>query len=423
MKLLSLNTYNYRRGGSDTVFFEHDKLFQENQWNTAVFTMQHPNNEHSSWDKYFVNELEFGNDYSFFQRIVMASKIIYSWEARKNLDRLLKVFNPDIAHVHCIYHHLSPSVLSLLKSKNIPVVMTAHDLKLACPAYKMFNENGICEKCKNNNLIHVMRNKCIHNSLPASTLVAVESSIHKLLGLYKNNLDKVVVPSIFFKIKLMEWGWPEEKLNYIPNFIYAEKFKTNFKPGEYFLYFGRLAPEKGIKTLIEATKQAAVKLRIIGTGPIEDEIKILVKENEENIQMLGYKSGDDLWDEVKHARAIVLPSEWYENAPMSLLEAYACGKPVIGAKIGGIPEMIQENKTGFTFTSGDSQQLATKLTHIQNLPNSEIEQLGKNAREYVESTFTRQRYFEDMLDLYASLGVSTNGLKQKYTGVENGCAN
>jgi len=407
LKLLSLNTYHYRRGGSDAVFFDHDRLFQDAGWETAVFTMHHPQNESSPWSDYFADELEFGHAYSLRQKLLMAGKVVYSWEARTKLGRLLDNFAADVAHVHCIYHHLSPSVLSLLHERGIPTVMTAHDLKLACPAYKMLNKHGICEKCKNGNLLHVIKNRCIHDSLITSTVVAVESAIHKSLGMYKNNLDRVVTPSIFFREKLIEWGWDPGKLTYIPNFIDANQYAPQYEPGDYFLYFGRLAPEKGVDTLIKAALAAGVKLRIAGTGPFEAELRALLPGNSEQVEFLGFCRGEKLWSLIREARAIVLPSQWYENAPISILEAYASGKPVIGAHIGGIPEMLQEGETGFLFESGNVSDLAGKLEAIRDTPNHRVSEMGRAARRYVRATFTAERYFNDMLTLYKSLGVGT----------------
>lgn len=404
-KLLSLNTYHYRRGGSDAVFFDHDALFKKMGWETAVFTMHHPLNEPSPLSEYFADELEFGNAYSKWQKLKMAGKVIYSWEAKAKLEKLLKNFEPDIVHTHCIYHHLSPSVLSLLRSRGIPSVMTAHDLKLACPAYKMLNKNGVCEKCKNGNLLHLIKNRCIHNSLGASSLVAVESAIHKIFKLYKKNLDRVIAPSKFFKDKLIEWGWSSEQIVYIPNFIDINSYIPKYEAGDYFLYFGRLAPEKGVDTLIKAAIDSDVKLLIAGTGPYESELRKLVPEDSSQIEFLGFCSGDKLWDLIRNARAIVLPSQWYENAPISVLEAYASGKPVIGARIGGIPEMLEEDKTGYLFESGNRVELSGKLEKVKNLPDDTISNMGKAAREYVSMTFTAQRYMDDMLALYRSLGV------------------
>jgi glycosyltransferase involved in cell wall biosynthesis len=406
-KLLSLNTYNYRRGGSDAVFFDHDALFRETGWETAVFTMHHPNNESSPWSSYFANELEFGHAYSIWEKMAMAGKVIYSWEARSKLAKLLDKFSPDIAHAHCIYHHLSPSVLSLLHERGIPTVMTAHDLKLACPAYKMLNKHGICEKCKHGNLSQVILNRCIHNSLSTSTLVAVESAVHKAFGLYRRNLDRVICPSRFFRKKLMEWGWPTEKLVYIPNYIDCEKYSPDYNAGKYFLYFGRLAPEKGVDTLIRATGQAGIRLKIAGTGPYEQDLKILADGVGSKIDFLGYCSGEKLWTLIRNARAIVLPSEWYENAPISILEAYASGKPVIGARIGGIPEMVKDKETGFLFESGNMMELSSILAGVQKLNDRTITEMGHASQNYVRAAFTSQRYLEDMLKLYHSIGITS----------------
>lgn len=402
-RLLSLNSYHYRRGGSDAVFFDHDRLFRDSGWETAVFTMHHPQNEPSRWSEYFADELEFGEAYSLAQKTRMATKVIYSFEARNKLEKLLDQFTPDVAHAHCIYHHLSPSVLGLLHRRGIPTVMTAHDLKLACPAYKMLNRSGICEKCKKGNLTHLVINRCIHNSLATSTLVAIESAIHKSLGLYKRSLDKIVTPSQFFREKLMQWGWPAEKLVHIPNFLDSSHYTPDYNPGNYFLYFGRLAPEKGVDTLIRATALAGVRLKIAGTGPYEDRLRSLSAENGADVTFLGYCSGDTLWELIRSCRAVVLPSQWYENAPISILEAYASGKPVLGAQIGGIPEMINENTTGFLYTSGDVNELSNLLDKINRLSVSDIQALGREARSHVERNYSEELYLNRMLDLYNSI--------------------
>ena len=404
--LLSINTYHYRRGGSDALFFEHDALLRGLGWNTAVMTMHHPKNELSPWSEFFVDEIEFGHAYGALQKLAMAGKVVYSVEARHKLDKLLARFRPDVAHVHCIYHHISPSVLPLLKARGIPVVMTAHDLKLCCPAYKMLNRDGICEKCKDGNLLNVALNRCLRDSLAVSSLIMIESIVHRTLGLYRDNLDRIVVPSEFFKNKHIEWGWPAEKLVFIPNFVRAESFIPQFEPGDYFFYFGRLALEKGVATLIRAAARAGVRLRIAGTGPEEAMLKTLAAEVGGDIEFLGFVSGQPLWKWVRESRAMVLPSEWYENAPMSVLEAYASGKPVIGALIGGIPEMVNEGETGWLFNSGSIDELAERMAHMQGQPDAEVVAMGKEARRLVEEKFNEKLYLNRMLNLYQSLGVN-----------------
>lgn len=404
-KLLSLNSYNYRRGGSDVVFLEHDTMFRAQGWDTAVMTMHHPKNEPSPWSRFFADEIEFGHEYGVMDKLAMAGKVIYSLEAKRKMSALLDAFPADVAHAHCIYHHLSPSVLGELKQRGIPTVMTAHDLKLACPAYKMLNRGGVCEKCRSGNLLHVVANRCIRDSLPVSALIMLESAVHKSLGLYRRNLDRVVAPSLFYKQKLMEWGWPEQQLAYIPNYVDAAAYMPRYEPGDYFFYFGRLAMEKGVATLIRAAAQAKVKLRIAGTGPEGDALKALAAEVGGDIEFLGFVSGEPLWTLVREARAIVLPSEWYENAPMSVLEAYACGKPVIGARIGGIPEMVHEGKSGALFESGNVSELAESLSHLSAMPDEQVSNMGEVARDYVLNNFTAARYLREMMMLYAELGV------------------
>lgn len=400
--LLSLNNYHYRRGGADVMFLEHDALFRQKGWKTAVFSMNHPKNEVSPWQEYFIDEMEFGFSYSPWKKLGMASKVIYSWEASSKLERLIRKFQPDIAHAHCVYHHLSPSVLSTLHRHGIPVVLTAHDLKLGCPAYKMLTHDGICERCKNGNLLHLVRNRCIHNSLGISVLIAIESGLHKLLNLYRNNIDKIVVPSCFYEKKLIEWGWPSEKLVYIPNYVKADEFEPQYKPGDYFVYFGRLAPEKGIETLIRSALQANIRLVIIGTGPNEEYLRSIASGSQK-INFVGRKENSDLWSIVKYARCTVLPSEWYENAPMSILESYALGKPVIGARIGGITEMIREGETGYLFESGRVNELAALLQQIAKKPDNLVKFMGYSARKFVEFGYTANNYFERTIDLYRLL--------------------
>lgn len=406
-RLLSVNSYHYRRGGSDAVYLDHAGLMEELGWENAFFSMHHPKNYPTPWSKYFIDELEFGHDYSAVQKLVMASKVVYSFEAQRKLRRLLDDFMPDIAHLHCIYHHQSPSILSTLSKAGVPAVMTAHDLKIACPAYKMLNETGICERCKDGSVFNVIKHRCVRGSLGASAIVAAESGLHRMLNTYQRYLSRVVVPSRFFMDKFVEWGWPREKFAYIPNYVDASRFEPQYTPGGYFLYFGRLAPEKGVGTLLRAAAQAGVALKLAGTGPEDGALRALGVELGGCAEFLGYQGGTALWDLIRGARAVVLPSEWYENAPMSLLESFALGKPAIGARIGGIPEMIDEGVNGWVFESGNVAALADRLREVAALPDARLEDMGKAARETVASRFSRARYVEATLSLYAELGVSS----------------
>ncbi|WOC15583.1 glycosyltransferase family 4 protein [Pseudochrobactrum sp. MP213Fo] len=406
MRLLAINNYFYRRGGAEAIFLDHMSLFEEIGWDAVPFAMQHPQNLPSDWSDYFVSEIEYGRASSAFTKVKQAAKIIYSREAQRNISALITAAKPDIAHAHNVYHHLSPSIFSTLKDHNIPVVMTVHDLKLACPAYKMLVDGHVCEQCKGGHIYNVVANRCIKGSLPLSGLVLVETAIHRMLGLYRNKVDRFVVPSRFYRDKLIEWGWPQEQLVYIPNFVETQHLQPVYEAQDYFLFAGRLAPEKGLVTLIHAAAKTGVRLVIAGTGPDEAALHALVKVLDAPVTFAGYVTGEKLHRLIGEARALVLPSEWYENAPVSILEAYALGTPIIGARIGGIPEMIREGETGLSAEAGNIDDLAQQLATMAALPLAERNHMGLAGRDWILNDFSADAYRERMLTLYAELGVS-----------------
>jgi glycosyltransferase involved in cell wall biosynthesis len=404
-RILNVNSYHYRRGGSDVVYFEHARMLESAGWDAGYFSMNHPKNEPTPWSQHFIDEIEFGHAYGLMQKLQMAGKVVWSFEAQRKLRQLLDQFPADVAHLHCIYHHLSPSILPVFAERGVPVVMTAHDLKIACPAYKMLNRTGVCERCRDGSVLNVIKHRCVRDSLAASAVVAIESGLQRTMKTYLKHLAAVVVPSQFFLNKFVEWGWPRDRFAYIPNYVDAGSFRMASEAGAYFLYFGRLAPEKGVDTLIRAAVQAGVALRIAGTGPNEAELKALAAQLGGDVEFLGFKSGEDLRTLVREARAVVLPSQWYENAPMSVLESFAQGVPVVGARIGGIPEMVEHGHTGWLFTSGALDELADLLRQIKQLPDAAVSEMGRSARQRVELDFHRAGYLEAMLALYERLGV------------------
>lgn len=403
--LLSINNYYYHRGGAETVFLEHNQMFGNAGWRVVPFSMWHPKNLPTPWMQYFVEEIEFGEQYSLAEKLRRVPKVIYSFEARQKLSRLIDTITPRICHAHNIYHHISPSILSLLHSRGVPTVMTLHDLKIACPAYQMLTHDGVCERCKGGKLHNVLVHRCIQGSRALSAIVMVESVLHRMLGSYSRCVDQFVVPSRFYIEKLCEWGFARSKFEHVPNPVDTRRFTPRYTPGQSFVYFGRLSREKGIATLIRAAAVARVRLQIAGTGALEPSLRALATELSAPVEFVGFVRGAQLHELVGNARAVVLPSEWYENAPMSVLEAYALGKPVIGANIGGIPELIREGQSGHIFPSGDDAALADVLRRVQRAPDADIEAMGRHARAWVDTDFTAQRYFERTLAIYNRLGA------------------
>jgi glycosyltransferase involved in cell wall biosynthesis len=415
-RLLSINNYHYRRGGAEAVYLDQQDLFAAAGWETAAFAMQHPKNIESPYARYFVEEIEFGHDYGLTEKLRMAAKIIHSSEAQRNMDRLLDVFAADVAHVHNVYHHISPSVLPVLSKRGVPVVLTAHDLKLLCPAYTMLRDGSPCEECAGSSTIHALRHRCIKGSGALSGLIAMESGIHRMTGVYRKHIDKVVAPSQFYRDKFVEYGWPEEQVAYVPNFLVAEDFEPRFEAGDYFVFVGRLSYEKGVDTLVRAAAAAGVPLKVVGDGPLRQSLEDLYGGEDASIRFEGFQSGDDLWELIRGSRALVIPSEWYENAPISVLEAYAAGKPVIGAEIGGIPELIEVGETGWLFESGSVEALADVLGDVMAMPGDKVQAIGRAARERVETRHSPASYVDNLLAVYEEVGVETSLAQDSMTG-------
>jgi glycosyltransferase involved in cell wall biosynthesis len=405
--LLSINNYFYPRGGAEVLFLEHNRLFEGVGWQVVPFAMRHPQNLPTPWADYFPDEIEFGRSYGLATKLVQAQRVIFSLQARKRMRELLKQVHPRIAHAHNIYHHLSPSILPTLREAGIPVVMTVHDLKLACPAYTMTAANKPCERCRGGRIHNVVANRCIKGSLALSSLIMVETFVHRLLRLYDANVSKFVVPSRFVVDKLVQWGWARDRFVYIPNFVDVERFATDRSIGRRFVYCGRLQGNKGVETLVRAAARAKQPLTMVGGGPEEARLRMLSADLKADVEFLGHLPKEALIGVVQSARAIVVPSEVNENAPLALLEGYAAGRPVIGARIAGIPELVREDETGALFPSGEVDALAAALDRFARLPDARLAEMGAAARRWVEQDFTATRYRNRLLQLYHGLNGAT----------------
>jgi glycosyltransferase involved in cell wall biosynthesis len=401
--LLSINNYFYPRGGAEVLFLEQNQILENAGWQVVPFAMRHAQNLPTPWDAYFPDEIEFGRSYRTRTKLLHAQRVIFSLQARKRLRALLKQVQPRIAHAHNIYHHLSPSILPILRASAIPVVMTVHDLKLACPAYTMMRANKPCERCRGGRIHNVVVHRCIKQSVALSSLVFVESLVHRLLRLYDANVSRFIVPSLFVLEKLVEWGWGRERFVHIPNFVNIEQFHSGRPIGSRFIYCGRLQKLKGVETLVRAAARAKVPVTIVGTGPDEIHVRALSAELCADVQFTGHLGKDALIEVVQSARAIVVPSEVNENAPLALLEGYAAGRPVIGARIAGIPELVREEETGVLFRSADVNELAAALGRFAALPDSRLSDMGAAGRRWVERDFTATRYRDRLLTLYSSV--------------------
>lgn len=402
-RLLAINNYFYRRGGAESVFLDHIDLFEAAGWEVVPFAMQHPANLPSAWSEYFVSEIEYGGTGGPLTKVRQATKVIYSLEARRKVRALIGRAPPTIAHAHNVYHHISPSIFGALKAQGVPLVMTAHDLKLACPAYKMLSQGRVCERCLGGRIHNVLLRRCVKESIVVSGLVLLETLVHRSFGLYRNTIDRLIAPSRFYRDKLVEWGWDAGRVAYIPNSIDAKAYSPATHEGDYVVYAGRLAPEKGLATLVRATALARQRLVLAGSGPEEQTLRKLAGELGADVAFTGYLDRPELKRVIGEARALVLPSEWYENAPISVLEAYALGRPVIGTRIGGIPELIADGETGSLVEPGNAAMLAEALAGLASLPSSARAAMGATGRDWVAREFSPGNYRDRTMALYEAL--------------------
>ena len=404
MKILSINKFHYIYGGSDRYYFELNELLQRNGNEVIPYAMKSPKNIPSEYDDYFVSNVDYWGKNSTKSRIKAASRIFYSNEARRKIKHLIERTKPDLAHIHLIYHQISPSILPIIKEAGIPIIQTLHDYKPVCPTYSLISKNKICERCKGKKFYNAFIQRCNHDSIIFSGINSAEMYLHHSLGWY-DIPDLFITPSNFMRDKLIEFGMPPDKLVHIPNFVNPKKFTVSNQAEDYFVYIGRLIPIKGLKTLIRAMGNinGRTKLLLIGEGPQRSELEMITLEmNLTNVKFLGQLDFHELIKIVSQAKFSVLPSEVYENCPMAVLESMAMGKPVIGAEIGGIPELINDNVDGFLFESGNSEDLAKKINKMIDDPDMNQE-MGTNARKKIEQLYNPEIHYQQVMILYDQL--------------------
>jgi glycosyltransferase involved in cell wall biosynthesis len=408
MRILFLNNFYYLRGGSERVLLEEMRMLKEAGHSVAAFSRANAQNEPSLYDRYFPPDMDTESLGVSLRTLKTVKELVYSGAAKKGLMQVIEEFKPDIAHAHNIYGRLSLSVLDVLKEKGVPTVLTLHDYKLLCPSYLMLNHGAVCERCKGGKFRNAFHAKCHKNSYPASAVYAFESWFNHRFGKYRS-VKIFISPSRFLRNKVIEFGWDSKQIAVIPNFIDSNKIRQPAAPGQYLLYLGRLSHEKGVRTLLTAyypflalhkIANMNVPLMIVGDGPIRNDLENAFGADKENARFTGYLSGKPLYDALAGAKAVVVPSECYENAPLSLIEAFAHGKPVIGARIGGIPEMIDDGVNGLLFESGDVDDLKTKLEHFLNLSDDDVMKMGEAARKKAELEYSPKVHYEKLMAVY-----------------------
>ncbi len=405
MKILLINKFFFLKGGTEKAFFDTANLLQKKGHSVVFFSMSHPENFESQFSRYFLSEIDFEGINAVKDIWRAFFRILYSGEARNKLKKLVQEESPDIVHMHNIHHQISPSILHTLKNFNIPVVQTLHDYKIVCPVYTMLSHGQLCERCRGKKFYHCSIQRCCKDSFSKSILNTLEMYFHhSILRIYRL-VDAFISPSQFLIDKVIEMGF-KGKFFYLPNSIKIEDY-SNIKLWEKntIVYSGRLSKEKGIYTLLQAVKGLPVECQIFGDGSERDNLEMIVKrENIVNVSLCGHVSQTQLQREIQKSMFVLLPSEWYENNPYAVIEAFAMGKPVIGSRIGGIPELIKDHETGLTFEPGNAEELRKNVLYLLN--NSEkIMTLGANARRFIEQNYNQEYHYKELMKIY-NLAIS-----------------
>nr|WP_297705767.1 glycosyltransferase family 4 protein [uncultured Butyrivibrio sp.] len=398
MRVLMVNKFLYPNGGSETYIFKLGEALTAKGHEVQFFGMEHEGRCVGNAVNAYTSDMDFHNA-SKLEKMTYPLKTIYSKEARQKIRLVLDNFKPDVVHLNNFNYQLTPSIiLEVVKWRKdtghaCKIVFTAHDYQLVCPNHMCNNPNTHenCEKCLGGHFMNCTKGKCIHGSTAKSFIGTLEASFWKLNGAYKY-IDTFICCSKFMKSKLDSNPLFASKTVAIHNFLDEIPWKEVGKE-DYVLYFGRYSEEKGIRTLIEAAKRLPdVTFIFAGKGPLEDLV-----DNVENIKNVGFKSGEELENLIRKARVSVYPSEWYENCPFSVMESQLYGTPVIGANIGGIPELIRVGETGLLYKSGDVDALCDAIHEIWQ----DDAKAGKMHEACKELSFdTIDEYLEKLLKIY-----------------------
>lgn len=401
MRILQVNKFFYIRGGAERYFFDLSKLLTDRGHTVIHFSMADAKNFSSPFSRYFVRRLDFSQKENLARSLQKFGHLIYSFEAKKKIEQLIKKTRPDLVHLHNITTYLSPSILSVFKKYHLPVVQTLHDYQLICPNYRLYVNGEICERCRVHKYFQAIFHRCVQHSWSMSAAGCLMMYCHWIGGVYKKSVNLFLAPSKFLAIKFKEWQFGGSIVN-VPYFVALENYQPCFEAGDYIIYFGRLSREKGIFTLLKAMKNLEkVSLKIVGVGPETENCKLQIVNSKlhQRVELLGYRQTEDLQNLIRKARFVVAPSEWYENSPLVILEAMALGKAVVASKIGGIPELVQEHETGLLFQPGNQAELEDKICYLWNHPEVAVN-MGKRGRQVVEEEYGADLHYERIMSVY-----------------------
>lgn len=402
MKVLNINRIHKVAGGADRVYLNTYTLLSENKVNVSCFASAVDGSLQSDFSRYFVSSFETRIP-SIYGKIRVFFKYLYNLEAKRKLSELIVEQKPDIAHVHLFYGVLSSSILSTLKKYNVPIVATIHDYRLLCPSNAFLDKNfQVCERCVKSSFINCSIYRCSEGNFFQSLTLTIEAYIRKYIIKPINYIDHFIFVSEFsFAKHQFQMHQLASKSTVLFNFSDEISVKKEYHFGDYLFYYGRLSEEKGVLNLIKAVKELGIKLKIAGIGPLLDRILSEIADSC-NIEYLGMLNVDEINTVIKNSAFVIVPSEWYENNPMTVIESFSLGKPVIASRIGGIPEIVNFT-TGYLFEAGVVDSMKRTILQALSIDKIAYDNMSGACILFSLNNFDKTQHFSQLLKIYNSV--------------------
>ncbi|GIU85499.1 MAG: glycosyl transferase [Acidimicrobiia bacterium] len=405
MRILHVNKFLYRRGGAEAYMADLAALQERSGDTVAFFGMAHPDNERSELADTFPGHVEFGTGASGLDRLRAVPRMLWSVGAARGITAAVARFRPDVVHFHNVYHQLSPSVIDAVARRGVPSVMTVHDYKLVCPNYQLLAGGARCTDCVGGSLRSPLTRRCKSGSLAASALLAAETALHRRLRVY-DRLGALVAPSRFLADLLTASAPTRVPVRHVPHFV-GGPGRPGAPPGPdlpepgLVVYAGRLAPEKGVDVLVEAAAALpGARVDVAGDGPARADLERLARDaGVTNVRFLGHLAAGDLARLLRRATVVAVPSRWYENQPLAVLEAFAAGRPVVASALGGIPELVEPGRDGFLVPPDDPRRLAATLARVLHDP-ALARAMGRAARARIARDHDSATHLERIAACY-----------------------
>jgi glycosyltransferase involved in cell wall biosynthesis len=397
VKVLYANKYFFRKGGAEVVMLQEMEYMRGVNVAVIEFSMTNPQNIWSPYASSFVSERDYQSE-SLQSRIKSAATFIHSPEAVRKISDLIRAEAPDVLHCHNIYHQLTPSIIRAAVRLGVPVVLTLHDFKIVCPIYVRYRNGARCIECSRERFWPVVKHRCSEQSFSRSVLLWAEARYHSMRSSYEL-VAKIIAPSRYMRDSVAPW-FGDGKVVHVPNGVDVSRIGCGSVDGGYVLFFGRISPEKGIETLLQAHAAAgnAWRLVVAGTGPLAEQLK----HRYPLAEFTGHLGGDELGRLISEASLVVVSSECDENCPLSALEAMAYAKPVVASRVGGVPELVRDGETGLLFKAGDRHDLLAKIQTM--LKDVELrKRFGRLGRALVRSEYSLESHGRTLLSIYEGL--------------------